>query len=181
MLGNVIRRPVEAFGEVAELDGDRRLAVALGHHRQRRPRRKIVGHAVVDHPLGQARAAERLVALGGLDDHARVRPGLDDRILLGHLAGRAIGAAEGDAPLEIGVDQPRRRDQPGIAVLLAHAIGEAGDDRAFGQQSLRDTLEPDQRETLARDIGVPEGLLSRLVAQGAQAGMELPRLMVQRI
>ena len=40
-----------------------------------------------------------------------------------------------------------------------------------------DTLEPDQRETLARDIGVPEDVVVRLVARGAQGGAELPRLM----
>jgi hypothetical protein len=40
-----------------------------------------------------------------------------------------------------------------------------------------DALEPDQREALARDIGVPEDVVARLVARGAQGGAELPRLM----
>ena len=40
-----------------------------------------------------------------------------------------------------------------------------------------DALGPDQREALARDIGVPEDVLIRLVARGPQAGAELPRLM----
>jgi hypothetical protein len=40
-----------------------------------------------------------------------------------------------------------------------------------------DALGPDQREALARDIGVPEDVVVRLVARGAQAGAELPRLM----
>jgi len=40
-----------------------------------------------------------------------------------------------------------------------------------------DALGRDQREALARDIGVPEDVMIRLVARGAQAGAELPRLM----
>ncbi|MBD2749629.1 hypothetical protein IC232_23405 [Microvirga sp. BT688] len=40
-----------------------------------------------------------------------------------------------------------------------------------------DALGPDQREALARDIGVPEDVVVRLVARGAKAGAELPRLM----
>jgi hypothetical protein len=40
-----------------------------------------------------------------------------------------------------------------------------------------DALEPDQREALARDIGVPEDVVARLVARGAQGSAELPRLM----
>ena len=40
-----------------------------------------------------------------------------------------------------------------------------------------DALGPDQREALARDIGVPEDVVVRLVARGAQGGAELPRLM----
>ena len=40
-----------------------------------------------------------------------------------------------------------------------------------------DALESDQREALARDIGVPEDVVARLVARGAQGSAELPRLM----
>ena len=40
-----------------------------------------------------------------------------------------------------------------------------------------DTLGSEQREALARDIGVPEDVMVRLVARGAQGGAELPRLM----
>ena len=40
-----------------------------------------------------------------------------------------------------------------------------------------DALGPDQREALARDIGVPEDVVARLVARGAQGDAELPRLM----
>jgi hypothetical protein len=40
-----------------------------------------------------------------------------------------------------------------------------------------EALAPDQREALARDIGVPEDVLIRLGARGPQAGAELPRLM----
>jgi hypothetical protein len=40
-----------------------------------------------------------------------------------------------------------------------------------------DALGPDQREALARDIGVAEDVVLRLAARGAQAGTELPRLM----
>jgi hypothetical protein len=40
-----------------------------------------------------------------------------------------------------------------------------------------DALGPDQREALARDIGVPEDVMVRLVARGPQSGAELPRLM----
>ena len=40
-----------------------------------------------------------------------------------------------------------------------------------------DALGADQREALARDIGVPEDVVARLVARGAQGGAELPRLM----
>jgi uncharacterized protein YjiS (DUF1127 family) len=40
-----------------------------------------------------------------------------------------------------------------------------------------DALGPDQREALARDIGVSEDTVVRLVARSAQAGAELPRLM----
>jgi uncharacterized protein YjiS (DUF1127 family) len=40
-----------------------------------------------------------------------------------------------------------------------------------------DALGPDQRDALARDIGVSEDVVVRLVARGAQAGAELPRLM----
>lgn len=40
-----------------------------------------------------------------------------------------------------------------------------------------DALGADQREALARDIGIPEDVMIRVVARGAQAGMELPRLM----
>jgi len=40
-----------------------------------------------------------------------------------------------------------------------------------------DALESDQREALARDIGIPEDVLSDLAARGAEAGSELPRLM----
>jgi len=38
-------------------------------------------------------------------------------------------------------------------------------------------LGPEQREALARDIGVPEDVVVRLVTRGPQAGAELPRLM----
>ena len=38
-------------------------------------------------------------------------------------------------------------------------------------------LGQDQREALARDIGVSEDVLTRLAARGPQAGAELPRLM----
>jgi hypothetical protein len=38
-------------------------------------------------------------------------------------------------------------------------------------------LEQDQREALARDIGLSEDVLAGLVTQGAGAGAELPRLM----
>ena len=40
-----------------------------------------------------------------------------------------------------------------------------------------DALGPDQRQALARDIGLPEDVMVRLVARGARAGAELPRLM----
>ncbi|MBD2748852.1 hypothetical protein IC232_19370 [Microvirga sp. BT688] len=40
-----------------------------------------------------------------------------------------------------------------------------------------DDLGPEQRQALARDIGVPEDVVVRLVARGPQAGAELPRLM----
>jgi hypothetical protein len=40
-----------------------------------------------------------------------------------------------------------------------------------------DALGPDQRKALARDIGVPEDVVARLVARGVQGGAELPRLM----
>lgn len=38
-------------------------------------------------------------------------------------------------------------------------------------------LGPEERGALARDIGVPEGLLARLAAARAEAGLELPHLM----
>lgn len=38
-------------------------------------------------------------------------------------------------------------------------------------------LGPEERGALARDIGVPEGLLTRLAAARAEAGLELPHLM----
>ncbi len=40
-----------------------------------------------------------------------------------------------------------------------------------------DALGQDQREALARDIGVPEDVMVRLVARGPQSGAELSRLM----
>jgi hypothetical protein len=39
-----------------------------------------------------------------------------------------------------------------------------------------EALVPDQREALARDIGVPEDVVVRLVARGPQAGANGPRL-----
>lgn len=38
-------------------------------------------------------------------------------------------------------------------------------------------LGPDQRQALARDIGLPEDVMVRLAARDARAGAELPRLM----
>jgi hypothetical protein len=38
-------------------------------------------------------------------------------------------------------------------------------------------LDTEQRQTLARDIGIPEDVLSNLAALGPKAGSELPRLM----
>jgi hypothetical protein len=43
--------------------------------------------------------------------------------------------------------------------------------------SERDALGPDQREALARDIGLPADVLGRLLARGNEAGAELTRLM----
>jgi hypothetical protein len=40
-----------------------------------------------------------------------------------------------------------------------------------------EALGPDGREALARDIGISEDVLGRLVARGPEAGAELPRLM----
>jgi hypothetical protein len=40
-----------------------------------------------------------------------------------------------------------------------------------------DALGTDQREALARDLGIPEDVLSDLVAWGPEAGAELPCLM----
>jgi len=40
-----------------------------------------------------------------------------------------------------------------------------------------DLLDPDQRNALARDIGVPAEMLPILVARGPDAAKELPRLM----
>lgn len=40
-----------------------------------------------------------------------------------------------------------------------------------------DALGPDQRNALARDIGIPEDVMVHIMARGARAGEELPRLM----
>ena len=40
-----------------------------------------------------------------------------------------------------------------------------------------DALGAEQRQALARDIGIPEDVLFDLAARGAEAGSELPRLM----
>jgi hypothetical protein len=37
-------------------------------------------------------------------------------------------------------------------------------------------LDPEERKAVARDIGVPEGVLADIVARGPDAGAELPRL-----
>src|SRR3546814_20243854 len=58
-----------------------------------------------------ARTAKRFETRVGLDDHPAGRPGLDDRLLLAYLAGRAVGAAERHAALQIGVDQPGGRER----------------------------------------------------------------------
>ena len=58
---------------------------------------------------------------------------------------------------------------------LAKTIRQWQSNRACAREFA--ALGPDQREALARDIGVPEDVVVRLVARGTQAGAELPRLM----
>ncbi|MBM6579830.1 hypothetical protein ILT44_06525 [Microvirga sp. BT689] len=58
---------------------------------------------------------------------------------------------------------------------LATAIRQWRSNRACAREFA--ALGPDEREALARDIGVPEDVVVRLVARGTQAGAELPRLM----
>src|SRR3546814_1648789 len=74
-----------------------------------------------------ARTAKRFETRVGLDDHPAGRPGLDDRLLLAYLAGRAVGAAERHAALQIGVDQPGGREQPRVAILFEHPVGQSAD------------------------------------------------------
>ncbi len=142
---DIVRRPVEAFGQIDELQGDRARPRALDQDRQRRFRRQIPGHAAVEHPLGQPRAAQGLISRGGLQYHAAVRPRLDDRLLLAHLARLAVGAAQGDAALQKGVDQPRWRQQPRVAILLAHPVGHPRHHRRLGQQPFGNPLETQHR------------------------------------
>ena len=46
-----------------------------------------------------------------------------------------------------------------------------------GQTHRLDDLGPDEREALARDIGIPEAVLMDLIVRGPDAKLELPRLM----
>jgi hypothetical protein len=62
-----------------------------------------------------------------------------------------------------------------VAVGLAATIRQWRSNRARANEFY--ALGPEQREAVARDIGVPEDVVARLVARGAQAGAELPRLM----
>ena len=147
-VGDIGSGPVEPFGQIGELQRRAGRPVAGRNHRQRRTRRQILGCLWVEHPFGQAAAPQRFIALLCPDNHAAGRPGAQYRLLLGHLAGCAVGAAQRDAALEIGVDQPCGRQQPRIAILLPHTARHAGQDGGFGHQPFGHPFEPDHRFAL---------------------------------
>ena len=147
-VGDIVGGPVEPFGQIGEFEPRAGGPVAARDHRQGRARRQVGGRARIEHAFGQAAAPQRLITLRRLNDDAAHRPGRDDRLLLRHLAGLAIGAAQGDAALEIGVDQSGGREEAGVAILFANAARHAGQDRGFGHQPFGDALEPDRRFAL---------------------------------
>ena len=145
MLGNIIGRPVKPLREIGELDCRGNRAIARGEHRQGRARRQIGGNLIIEHPLGEPRTAQGLKALARLDDHAAIGARLNDRVGFGDAPGLAVGPAEMNPALEIGIDEPGGRDQPRVAVFLAHALRQPRNNRAFGEQSFGNAFKTDLR------------------------------------
>ena len=156
-VGDIVCGPVEAFGQIEELHSHRARNLALDKHRQRRLGRKILGYARIEHPFRKARAGKRLDPGRGLDDDAAVRSRLDHRLLLDEFSGRKAGAPQRDAALEIGVDEPRGRQQPRVAILFDDPVRQAADHRGFGEQPFRDAFESQHRGSRGQSNGARFG------------------------
>ena len=143
--GDIVRLPVEAPGEVGERDRVGPAVGIAGIDGEHRLRRQAHRHPVERQLLGQAGAAHRLEALAGLQHQPAVRPGADDRAFALLLAGRGIGAGNGNAIAERAVDQRRRAQQFGVAVLLDRPARQAADDGGDRDHPFGDAFEADRR------------------------------------
>ena len=140
---DIVRVPIEPLGKIGELQRCAHRTVALRQHRQTGPRRQILRHRIEQQPFGQAGTAQRFHALIAFDHDPALRSGAQDGLLHPHHSGGGIGPLQRDAAAQIGIDQTGGRQQTRVAILLDHAIGQAGNDRAFRIHALRHALEAD--------------------------------------
>ena len=68
-------------------------------------------------------------------------------LLCSHYTRNPAGSREGNLSFQISVNKPLRAKQASIAVLFFHALGQAGDDGAFGEHHLGNTFEANDRFT----------------------------------
>ena len=144
-LGHIVRRPVEAGGEVGEghRRGDR--PRGFGEHRQGGCRAQAGGNSGEGEGFRQPRTVKRLHAGGGLEHHAVLVGGADGRGGSRHPSTFRISAGKGDRLTDRGAHQGVGGEDGGVAVLFDNPFGQPRDDGAGRFDAVDHALEPQAR------------------------------------